>query len=285
MSAHPRVLAVIVLYRMQAEASPAYRSLREALNALAPELRFAVALYDNSPVEHAPPEDFPCVYRHDPTNPGLAKPYNRALQLAKDKGAHWLLLLDQDTVVTPDYLEELTAAIEAVAGNAEVAAICPRLVDAGLVCSPIHPPTWGPPGAFPLEVTGIAPAAVQPFNSGALLRVDAVEAIGGFDTRFPLDYLDHATFAALQQRGGRIYLLRSALEHHLSSNEGGRTDPAFVARNLSMLDAEYRFYRIHGSATDRFLRRLRLLRAAAGRIVRRKEPGQTVRLLRAALRP
>jgi hypothetical protein len=43
-----------------------------------------------------------------------------------------------------------------------------------------------------------------PYNSGALLRVKALQEMNGFPEEFLLDYLDHATFRILQNKGGRI---------------------------------------------------------------------------------
>lgn len=80
---------------------------------------------------------------------------------------------------------------------------------------------------------------LRAFNSGAVVRVSAIREMGGFATEFPLDYLDQATFAELQERGGRVFLLR----------------------------------------------RLRLLRAVLGRLLRAKRGAQTWRMLRSAVRP
>ncbi len=269
----PRILAAIVLYRRPAQASEAFRSL----TALAPP-NIQLALFDNSPNPQPPPPGFQI--HHDPANPGLARPYNLALASAVRQSIPWLLLLDQDTTVTPAFLAELASAL--AAPEPSPAAIVPRLADLGVVCSPAHPPTFGPARPVSPTLTGISPHPLFPFNSGAVLRVSALQAIGGFSPRFPLDYLDHATFAALQRRGGRIHVLAAILPHHLSSNDDSTADPI---RQQAVLDAERRFYRLHGTFTTRLLRRLRLLRAVVGRILRRRPWPHTRRILRAALQP
>jgi len=111
-----------------------------------------------------------------------------------------------------------------------------------------------------------------------------LRAQGGFAAEFPLDYLDHVTFAELQARGGRVHVLRSMLEHELSSNTERRSVEA-ARRQSAVLDAERRFYARYGTRCERWLRRVRLLKAAAGRLVRGKEAGQTWRMFKAALRP
>jgi GT2 family glycosyltransferase len=278
-------LAAIVLYRVAADASQAFCSLR-SLMAADPQAAAAIdlMLFDNSPQPQPRPAGYTGPYIPNPANPGLAACYNLALQSAQRQAIPWLLLLDQDTTLSRDYLAEVSAQIESLAHQQEVVALVPRLTDRGVVCSPIHPPTFGPARPIGNGASGVSPDRLHVFNSGAVLRVCAVAAIGGFPEDFPLDYLDHATFAALQDRGGRLYILNATLQHELSSNQEGRTDLAFTQRQASILDAEYRFYHRFGSTGDELRRRLRLLRACAGRILRRKEGNQTWRMLKSALR-
>ena len=280
------ILATIVLYGMSADESPAATSLR-TLRADDATIRDAIrwTICDNSPQPHPAPAWFDGDYLADPTNPGLAVPYDRALALAAAHEIPWLLLLDQDTVVTADYLRQAIAATASYAKNSGVVAISPRLVDNGVLCSPIFPPRLGPARSLPAEFHGIAPSRIQPFNSGSLLRVTAVTAIGGFPQDFPLDYLDHATFHLLQNSGGRIAVLPATLPHELSSNHEPAQNPAAIRRQVASLQAEQRFYCQYGSAADRWLRRLRLFRASAGRIARGKDFRVTLRLLRAAVTP
>ena len=279
-----KILAVIVLYRVPANASQAFCSFRR-LMASDPQAADAIdlTLFDNSPQAQPRPAGYNGPYIAKPANPGLAACYNLALQSAVRQGIPWLLLLDQDTTVTREYLAEVSAEIDRLANRPEVVALVPRLSDGGVICSPILPPKFGPAKAA--GAPGVSPGRLHAFNSGAILRVSAVSAIGGFPEDFPLDYLDHATFAALQDRGGKLYILNATLQHELSSNQQDRTDSAFAQRQASILDAEYRFYLHFGSAGDRLRRRLRLFRACAGRILRGKDGGQTLRMLRSALRP
>jgi GT2 family glycosyltransferase len=279
------ILAVIVLYRVAADASQAFCSLR-SLMAADPQAAAGIdlMLFDNSPQPQPRPAGYTGPYIANPANPGLAACYNLALQSAQRQAIPWLMLLDQDTTLTRDYLTEVSAQIESLAHQQEVVALVPRLTDHGVVCSPIHPPAFGPARPIANGASGVSADRLHAFNSGAVLRVRAVAAIGGFAEDFPLDYLDHATFAALQDRGGRLYILNATLQHELSSNQEGRTDLAFAQRQASWLDAEYRFYHRFGSTGDQLRRRLRLLRACAGRILRRKEVNQTWRMLKSALR-
>lgn len=280
----PRVYAVIVLYRRNASKSEAYVSLKKLLDAGFGGM-VELLVCDNSPYEQPAPDDFRGAYLRDLTNPGLARCYNEALRRAEPIEASWLMLLDQDTVVTGEYLYEVSENAEILKNEDDIVAMVPALIDGDVVCSPIYPPMYGPPRAVNADMHGPATTLLHALNSGAVLRVSAIRKIGGFPLDFPLDYLDHATFFQLQHEGRKIFLLRSRLQHKLSSNSEPGRDVASIRRMESMLKAEARFYSRYGSPKDRFLRRFRLLRAVIGRILRGKEASQSWRLLKAAIRP
>ena len=169
----PSILAIIVLYKLSPEESPAFRSLRRCLERQpGAAARIAAVLYDNSPAAHiAPHVPFECHYRHDETNPGLARAYQYALERAQEAGVPWLLLLDQDTEFTAAYLNEALAATAELSGDTSTAAIIPKLVQEGILLSP-HPPRYlyPKPPSF-LNLHGKLPGTVKVYNSGSILRV------------------------------------------------------------------------------------------------------------------
>jgi GT2 family glycosyltransferase len=282
-----RIFAVMVLYKRSLEESDTFSTLRSLLQKR-PDLAGAISLllYDNSPVaQEVPALPIPTQYISNPANPGLVAAYSAGLQLAGQETADWLLLLDQDTTLTEEYLEEISSGAVHLLSDRKIVAIVPKLSDKGVLCSPLYPPTYGPARVIDRATSGDFSQSLHVFNSGALLRVSSLKAIGGFPEDFPLDYLDHATFAALQDRGGRLHILNAVLEHELSSNMEGNRDPEFVQRQIGILDAEYRFYKQYGSAGDRFRRRLRLIRASLGRVLRGRDKSQTWRMLKSAFRP
>lgn len=248
-----RILAIMVLYKSAPEESSAFRSLRDllALDSAAQQ-RFACLLYDNSPEPHRVPDSgFPCTYVHDGSNPGLARAYNTGLRRAAETGAQWLMLLDQDTVLTPEYMGELLAALDAHHADPRLTAIAPRLYGQGRVLSPHLSLTKY--DEFPSHLHGLMTGFLYVFNSGALLRVADLQRIGGFDENFPLDYLDHATFHQLQAGGGRVFVLRAALPHELSlADPAGFSSPGFVRRYWPSMRAEHRYYRRYASKKELF---------------------------------
>ena len=278
------ILAVLVLYNTEPQASPAFLALTGALASqaeLAASLSLLVA--DNSREPHALPAGCPAEYLHDASNPGLARRYNHALDLAVERRTPWLLLLDQDTHLTHSYLEELLELSRTLMDEQPIVAVVPRLTVGDVIHSP-HSPSHRPHAPrLDSESTGLVHGLVRAYNSGALLRVSALLAAGGFPLGYPLDYLDHATLHRLQTAGGRVYVMHACLQHDMSIYLPGRhTDPAHPARHRSQLAAEVRFYREHGMLTERLRHRVDLLRQAT-RSARGGLWKESFRLLRALI--
>ena len=276
----PRLVAVVVLYGTAAEASATLRSLHAAMDA-SPETagELEVVVWDNTPGVRERPAGFAGTYWHTPSNPGLAAAYNRALDHARERGAQWVITLDQDTHITTDYLQEMLH----VTRHTSAAAVLPRLVWRGRMLSPFRPRTQGP--ALPLEesLTGDTSEYLQAFNSGAALSVAFLSRAGGFDLGFPLDYLDHATFARVHREGGSIHVLRAHLEHELSSQTPGRLTSAAMQRERSVLASERRFVRAYGTPDEQRMYPVRILRRAASVLVHRRDPALALLIVRTLL--
>jgi GT2 family glycosyltransferase len=256
----PQILAVIVLYRMTADESTSFASI-QTCRSTSPELANAYELmvWDNTPGRQVAPKSFAGSYIQAGDNPGLAVAYNAALSHAAARGAPWLMLLDQDTVVTEQFLMEALA----LARTSRAGVLVPRLTWHGRTLSPFRPIMVGPP--LPLEdtVLGECHEPLQAFNSGAVFSVEQLQQAGGFDTDFPIDYLDHATFKRLQARGGLIHVLHSRLEHALASQAPGPLSDGALCRERDILNGERRYFRKYGTTEEQRLFKLRLLRRAA----------------------
>lgn len=258
-----KILAAIVLYRLKPEESVAFRSFEDALQQV-PELRdlYRLDIFDNSPEAHQPKSKYVNRYIHDGTNPGLAKPYNSALQQAQAAGVPWLMILDQDTSVTLAYLQEAARLSAEKAELQEIFAIVPKLLQDGVVSSPHTLLGLRNTRPVPRDMVGLAKEELHVFNSGSVIRVAALTEIGGFPLHYPLDFLDHATFRTLQRQCStqRIFVMVSCLDHDLSIETIMRNRERDVpARLYQVFSTEARFYREMGDPSERILRRLRLL--------------------------
>jgi GT2 family glycosyltransferase len=252
------VLAVVVLYRMEPERSKTVAGLSHTF-AHDPTLakQIEVLVWDNSPDaigERVLP--FACIYRHAPENEGVSGAYNAATAIARERGCAWLLLLDQDTSVTEGFLRGMLAhAAEAV--DEQVAAIVPFLYARGFQLSPRlwrlgrHAPLARPANAYTERREMFAA------NSGAMVRVSALEAINGYSSRFWLDYSDIDVFHRLHAQKFVVSVASDlALEHEVALLDyDARMTPS---RYATYLNAEGDFLDLYRSGTERFLHLLRL---------------------------
>ncbi len=265
-----RILAVIVLFKINLEDSVSYQSLMRAASGIAPEaLDLHVVLQDNSPDSVAPAILSPQVRCFaDRGNSGLATAYNRALQIAHDEHYDWLLTLDQDTQLPPDTFAHLLEAIDVAEEQPEIGAIVPRIRADGRVVSPHYFAGNAWPRFFSSGFTGVPSETVFAFNSGSLLRVAALRQIDGYDPEFWLDASDLSLYRRLGWYGKRVYIAGSLeLQHNFSMLQmRERVSPG---RYRALLLAESAFWDLYMSLWAGLERTFRLLVRLGKHLVRR----------------
>jgi GT2 family glycosyltransferase len=264
MTGRAPILAVVVLYRDSGSNSSlidltTIAGLHHAFSE-APELlhAFDILLWDNSaqPIDH-PALPFPVTYRHAPRNVGVAGAYNAATDLAAERESSWLLLLDDDTQVTAAYLRGMRAHAAVADNDANIAAVAPLLTLGEVLLSPR---LWKfarhvalPRADAPYTET----RAIYAANSGTMLRVEALRAIGGYNMRFWLDYSDIELFHRLHRRGYQFRIASDlALEHEIAMLDyDARMSPA---RYATYLAAESDFLDLYRGALERAMHLVRL---------------------------
>lgn len=263
---------VLVLYRVAPLDCRTLVSLCRSLRQTKLAAKLKLLIYDNSPAAASVGGSIPVEYTyvHNAENGGLAAAYKAATEIAEKDRFEWLLLLDQDTDVTPQYLAGADKALLELSADLRVGAIVPKLRAGEKLVSPTRV-RWGgffvPLGA---SYSGTAPSETTALNSGALLRASAIREIGGFDADFWLDYLDHRTFHQLYCAGFRIHVMDVVLQHSLSIINFGSV-PEDRYRNI--LAAERAFYRKCKSAAEQRWYALRLAGRAAKFLLRGHDRG------------
>jgi glycosyltransferase involved in cell wall biosynthesis len=203
-----RILAIIVVYKMNPLATPSFVSLqRAAAKVSSDRLSLKILLYDNTcPAEDPGSMPDGVEYYAAKENLGLSSAYNYALSLAASQGDHWLLTFDQDSEVPANFLDRLTDLAAAVESDLSIAAIVPFITESGKT----HSPYWFLAGAFPryykTGTTGIAVHDTYAFNSAAMLRVSALIEVGGYNPWFWLDASDGYIFRQLHRCHKRIFI-------------------------------------------------------------------------------
>ena len=201
------ILFVIVLYQKTKEQSLAWLSLQKCLS---PEqLQRDVYVHDNTK-----------------NNIFLAAAYNIALKRAMNGGYQWLALLDDDTEVNMAYIDQLAQHTQDESSDN---VLVPVLQDGnGKTLSPAY--HYG---------------VLSAFNSATVIRTSVIESIGGFNEKYPLDYLDYWLFRELHRRHIKVSVLAVSLKHNLSCSDYSTMTQQ---RYLSILRAENQFAKEGGIA-------------------------------------
>src|SRR5450631_3935315 len=125
------LMAVLVVYeRGLADVGP-WRTLRAWLEGTRDSrsgLRLDhLLIYDNSSTPRAkPPAGIRrCQYTHNSNNGGTAAAYEAAIEIASVRGIQWLLLLDQDTQLPADFLDQAGIDDVPMSGQQRAVALVP----------------------------------------------------------------------------------------------------------------------------------------------------------------
>jgi GT2 family glycosyltransferase len=239
------IFLVIVLYKTSLENSKTINSLENVIGE-----KVNLFVFDNSPIRQYESDDFDFKsfkvrYHHDSTNPGLSVAYNYALDLASNINYSWLLLLDQDTTFTKQYIQEIKRLDINNISNV-VVAIIPRVIS--VVGERIIAPTKMLLGGIcrPIMLSsGEVTTPISGINSGTLLRTSYMNSINGFSVKYTLDMLDHWYFRKIFNDGKSIYVLDSFINQELSILGNFEENVSFI-RYKQMLKSECLFIKEKG---------------------------------------
>ena len=267
----PRILAIVVVYKMQPNSCPSLQTLVEAAEyAGSASIDASISVADNTPGgQSVDPLASGAAYRAFPNNPGLAPIYNLAIAEAASNGIPWLLTLDQDTHLPAEFLKSMAEWIARYQDDDRVAAIVPRIFDGARPVSPLRfiggflPLVVGP------KLFGLLGEHATALNSASLLRISALQKVGGYDERFPLNNSDTALFHRLDQAGYRVVLAGDiTVRHELAIMQ--RQDRMTIERYRQLLIDERDFWDLHLGALARAERMVRL----AGRLLKAMLSGE-----------
>lgn len=208
-----------------------------------PELlkSFRVFVWDNSPtalVERAIP--FPCDYGHDGRNLGTSGAYNRAMQFAESKGSTWLMLLDQDTNVSNEFLSRMLEYGQRLEGEAEIGTVVGFIYSHGVLVSPRRLLSFNRIKQIPPTFHGVHRQKAYAVNSATLMRVSALREIGGYSDEFWLDLSDVYVFQAMHRKGKYMYVARDVrVEHSISSMDFDKEMSPQRYRNFMAAESAY----------------------------------------------
>jgi GT2 family glycosyltransferase len=252
------ILVVVVLYRTVFADSQTLAGLVTSFTAN-PALLGSMELlvWDNSPEPLSDPTlPFAFTYRHAEQNHGVAGAYNEAARLAQESGRTWMLLLDQDTSVTEEFLHGMDSYGRELAGNDEIAAVVPFLYAGSFQLSPRRLTFLNQPriaaGKSYLERRRMFAA-----NSGTLMRVTALLKVGGYCVDFWLDHSDIYVFNQFHRYGLGVFVAADLrLQHEIAMLDYDRR--MTPERYGNFLAAEAAFDALYNGWLQRTVQTLRL---------------------------
>ena len=260
------LFALVVVYGCRAEDTA---SLQTLLRCPRNGCELRVLVWDNSPVPQplAPDLAQAVHFVSTPENLGLPIIYNRVASQWLKPG-EYLLLLDQDSVLPPEFLDRAAAAISA---HRDIDLFLPIVDAGGRQASPLtYVMGWG--RTWKQRVTGRMPARnVCAINSGMLIAgrylADSAPAYDeqlrfyGTDTQFMLDYADRRT---------HLVVFDAVIEHDLSFFSGPASQRArkFADMRRALLHVYAR-----RSAVQRYIVALVMLAAALRYAVKYQDLG------------
>jgi rhamnosyltransferase len=121
----------------------------------------------------------------NPINGGIARALNQAISWAADRQAPWILLLDQDSVVSQGMVDSLARNT-----SPDVGIVAPAIIDR----SDRRPVDAG---SDPTDVNYC-------ITSGSLCNVKAWQAVGGYDESMFIDFVDFDFCLRVRQKEFRI---------------------------------------------------------------------------------
>jgi GT2 family glycosyltransferase len=258
-SMNTQIVAVVVLYKRKPEDSQTINSLAAAFDRDPELLRsIRVLIWDNSPTAITPTDlTFPCNYTHADSNVGTSGAYNKAMEFAEAQGSPWLLLLDQDTAVSHEFLPRMLEYSYLLENTSEVGSVVPFIYSNAQLVSPRFLLSFNRNPQIPLTFHGICRKKASAINSSTLMRVAALREIGGYSEEFWLDLSDVYTFQTMYFKGRYIYVASDlVLQHSLSGVDYDKEMTCERYRNF--LAAESAYVDLYSSPVERAAQLLRL---------------------------
>lgn len=166
-------------------------------------------------------DDLHCAYFLSKKNLGVSRALNAGCKFASDKGFKFVLLLDQDCVAQDHMAEVLRNDFTLP----DIALVAPNVVDTNVR------------ETLPSHKT--VNEALRVITAGSLLLLDAWRAVGGYDERLFVDWVDFDFCANLRQHGYKIMQDNSVCLFH----ELGRLETAATIAGVDVHRTNHPFWR------------------------------------------
>jgi rhamnosyltransferase len=187
-------------------------------------------------------------------NIGVAAAFNIGMSRARDLGAEWFFILDQDSVCGEGCLSRLLETGRRLVSTGKVGAVCatPRSL---LFQDVVHfPYRWNGRTFRPVcdDARGDSEAVVaidSSISSGTLYLLEALWSVGGFRENYFIDFVDHECHLRLRRKGWTLWWdRRVSLYHQLGRIQKMTKDGLWIEHDPS------RYYYMARNMLEGYLR-------------------------------
>lgn len=149
-------------------------------------------------------------------NSGTAGAYRYGINYAIKNRIQWIVLLDQDTLISNENIEQIDKIIK-IQSEGTIGAFLPNVMQGERRVSPC---TVNKFGGMDCKISSkVVPNIISGISSGAILNVRIFqEIINSIPVDLWLDYVDHWMYLQCQRMGFRIITTNINLQHNLSIN-------------------------------------------------------------------
>lgn len=231
MTSQPYILFAVVIYRILPMDSTTLRTLLSSMRGV-DRLQVKILVLDNSPVpagNFGTQQEFEYVAFGE--NAGLARAYRHAGAVAKALTADFVVTLDQDSNVSPEYLSQLRDHARRYAGQ-EVA-FCPTILSSGRVVSPYVYSRTG------RARFGEGKGVLHAINSFSAYATSLLAEKNIIDDYYWLDALDFVIYENLCRQNIPVIQMDVEVAHSLSVVDGGMNAQRLA--NMAHYEAAFLF--------------------------------------------
>lgn len=208
-----QIVSIVVTYHPDADALSAIRRL-------AMQTQHVIVVDNSATLDVAShltqafagdPGTFTLLFNSD--NLGIAAALNQGMNCAAAQSAEWVLTMDQDSQITEGMVTTLLATYDAMPEpiRLRVASLAPTLIPRG---------DDGTPSQGRISDTAVRTYREMPtaITSGNLVKRSAWQAIGGYDEKLFIDYVDHDFCFRLRHANHLILECEGARLRHAIGN-------------------------------------------------------------------
>jgi len=213
------MIFILVLYNCKLSDSASYQTITKSL--IYAGKKAMLFVFDNSPEAQLLDDIDSTIwqhveYVHCPENKGLGVAYNQGADYAKKNDMDWIVLLDQDTTFSENYISKLD---ETINQHSEIKLFAPIIQLKNQ--KPFSPTRYKHKRGYSAKLTSgvYSFSKYSPVNSGMVINTNSFWEAGGYNPDIRLDFADFQFIERFRRVEKRFFLVDSVAIQDFSNDE------------------------------------------------------------------